>query len=444
MQPFPINLLDPVMSEYVRQSAKCIGCDPTFIALPLLSALGAALGNARWIRLKNGWAEPPVIWTATVGVSGEKKSPGMDAATAFTKDRMMTLEADHKRAMRGWRRRREEDEDEAGEKPVMQRVAVGDCTMEKLIRLLKDAPRGLLQFRDELAGWFGSFNQYRKGGGDLEYFLSMFRAGVILYDRKSGDGKNGSEPVSIHIARGAVSITGSIQPEVLRDSLSDRFFENGLVARFLFAAPPEKKRYWSEIEVDPEVRGAVARVFDMLWSLKMNETDHGHEPVYLKLSPEAKPLWVQWYNQHQDDKHNCQGHLRAALSKHEGYCARFALILQMCRWAALAVQGDTIDAESLRAAIDLMRWFRPETERVYGLVTGQILSSQARVLLEWAEGRADGVKVREVQQRFWRFFPCAKAAEDCLEGIVKQGLLTRIEEPPGPKGGHFTVRYVAS
>ena len=40
------------------------------------------IGNARSIRLKEDYIEPPIIWTATIAPTGDGKSPGLQAATA--------------------------------------------------------------------------------------------------------------------------------------------------------------------------------------------------------------------------------------------------------------------------------------------------------------------------------------------------------------------------
>jgi len=52
--------------------------DVAFILLPLLSSLGAAIGNSRSIKLKPGFVQPPVIWTGIIGRSGSRKSPALD------------------------------------------------------------------------------------------------------------------------------------------------------------------------------------------------------------------------------------------------------------------------------------------------------------------------------------------------------------------------------
>lgn len=58
----------------VVAGAKAIGCDAPFIAMPMLTALAAAIGNARRIQLKRGWTAPAILWVAIVGESGTAKT----------------------------------------------------------------------------------------------------------------------------------------------------------------------------------------------------------------------------------------------------------------------------------------------------------------------------------------------------------------------------------
>ena len=48
--------------------------------------------------------------------------------------------------------------------PVCQRYTVSDVTAEALAVRLEQNSRGLLQVRDELAGFFSAMNQYKSGG----------------------------------------------------------------------------------------------------------------------------------------------------------------------------------------------------------------------------------------------------------------------------------------
>ena len=59
--PPPLTLLPAPMREYVQAAAEAINVDIGYILLPLLSALGNAVGNARSILLKGGFIQPPII-----------------------------------------------------------------------------------------------------------------------------------------------------------------------------------------------------------------------------------------------------------------------------------------------------------------------------------------------------------------------------------------------
>jgi hypothetical protein len=81
-QPFPVDALPAPLAEYVRMASVALGVDPAFVALPVLAVAASAIGNTRAIRLKRGWEEPCIIWTAIVGDSGTLKSPAYLKALA--------------------------------------------------------------------------------------------------------------------------------------------------------------------------------------------------------------------------------------------------------------------------------------------------------------------------------------------------------------------------
>ena len=68
--PFPTDALPKPVADFIRQCATALGCDESFIALPLLAALASAVGNTRRIRLKGSWCEPCVVWAVIVGDCG--------------------------------------------------------------------------------------------------------------------------------------------------------------------------------------------------------------------------------------------------------------------------------------------------------------------------------------------------------------------------------------
>jgi hypothetical protein len=436
-RPFPLDALPAPVGAYTAEAAAAVGCDPAFVALPLLAALGAAVGNSRRVQLKRGWSEPPLLWAVIVGESGTLKSPALDLGLAFPRERQARAFADHRRARDGWQKAKDAGE-EPGELDPPERFLVSDTTLEALALRLEQAPRGLLLARDELAGWLRSFDAYRKGrGGDLAHYLTLHRAGDLCLDRKTGD-----RP-TIYVPRAFLAVTGGIQPGTLQRALSPEFFEAGLAARLLLALPPRRRRAWSEAEVDPDTGLALGRLFDGLWALQPEQTGDGTRPALLPLTAEGKRAWVAFFNAHAAEHADRAGDLAAAWGKLEGYCARLALLLHCCRLAAgdpALADPDRVDERSVGAGAELVRWFGRETERVYGALRETEQEAAEGRLLAWARGRPD-FTARDAQVAFRQHWPTAEAAEACLARLVRAGWLVSECPRPGPRGGRPATRY---
>jgi hypothetical protein len=85
-EPFPVEVLPPVVRTFVVDTAKAIDCDTSLVALHALGAAVVGVGNSRVIRLKRSWHEPCVLWFAAVSDSGTMKSPAQRAAMSHLWD----------------------------------------------------------------------------------------------------------------------------------------------------------------------------------------------------------------------------------------------------------------------------------------------------------------------------------------------------------------------
>jgi putative DNA primase/helicase len=65
--PFPVDVLPKPVCAFINMASTAIGCDPSLIALPLLTTFAAAIGTTRQIQLKPGWVEPSILWSVIVG-----------------------------------------------------------------------------------------------------------------------------------------------------------------------------------------------------------------------------------------------------------------------------------------------------------------------------------------------------------------------------------------
>ena len=445
---FPVGAFPKPIHTFVEAASSAIGCDASYIALPLLSGMAAAVGNSRSIELKRGWSEPCVIWSAIVGESGTHKSPAVEIALRPLRERqhfavlehrvnMKVFEADHarwKKELRAWERQGgSSDPPPEPEPPICERTIVDDITTEALLTRLRDNPRGLLLVRDELAGWLGSFDRYSGGhGADAARWIEVFGARAVTVDRKGG----GTE----YVPRAAVSICGGIQPEALRLALGRQHIENGLAARLLFTMPPRKPRQWTDAEIPEDVERGMHAIFAKLLSLEpLRDYDDDPEPVNIQLDPGAKAAWITFVNEHGTEGLDRFGEEASAWSKLEGIAARLALIVHLARWAGgEQVDSETVDAESIADGVQLARWFAGEAERVYGLLTGDEDERDRDKLLQWIEGRGGRVTARDLTRGPRRFRNDPDGAESALRSLADDGWGTWQIHPHGPGGGRPT------
>jgi len=424
---FPSHTLPDIVSKFVCQAAKAIGCDESYIGLPLLTHLARAVSDTRVIRLKRTWTEPAVIWGAIVGNSGTHKTPALDSCEVFLAAKEAEAEAksrdedaDHQTAMAlyarnlaVWKRSKtEEPPPWEPVAPVCKRYTTTDSTVEALAVLFSVQPDGLLVTRDELSGWLGGIGEYKGGGGsDLGHWLSMWSAKSITFDRKTGAHKK------IYIPRAAVSLIGGIQPATLRQAIGAEHMADGLCARLLLAMPPAAPIRWTDAIVDQETEMAMQGIFDRLLSLEHALDEHDKEkPFPIDLTPEAKLLWIDYYNRHRAEGVELDDDLAAAWSKLEAYAARFALIFQLCDWAAGTASEDCVDEKSVAAGIELSDWFGNQAKRVYVLFVESPEDVEHRKLVEWIQRKGGRVTARQLQQGFRKYKKSteAEAALACL------------------------------
>jgi hypothetical protein len=432
---FPVDALPGSMRAFIEAGAAAANCDPAHIAMPALAAVAAAIGCCRQLKLKSSWALPAILWTATVGESGSKKSVGsmlalkpVEAIEGRNERRYRRELQDHDRQVANWERqmadwKKSKQRGPAPEEPNAPHAAramVDNTTVEALAPLLKSNPRGLLLAKDELKGWLGSFDRYASVGGsgaDESHWLTMYNARMMVIDRKTG------KHPTIHVPRAAVSITGNIPPGILKRAFNTERRESGLAARFLLACPPQRRVRWTEATIPQEVEQAYHRLFEELYSLQPHSFSDGEvQPVDVELCPGAKALYTAFYDQHNEEKLDLVGDLAAVWSKLEETAARLALVLHMVRSCSgeEGVEPLTLDETSMASGIRLAEWFKYEMRRVYAILGETEVEEENRRLVEWIRNNGGTTTVREVRQKC-RWLRDPGRAEKALKALVGSG-----------------------
>jgi hypothetical protein len=338
-----------------------------------LVILGSAIGNARRLKLKQGWTEGPAIYAAVVADPGEKKTPAAKVATepavkaqAKMRDEYRAKRDEYARELREY----EVDKADARkdgvaappppEEPTLKRALVEDTTTEALAGILEDNPRGVLVARDELAAWVKGMDQYRSGGkgADRQFWLSAWSGSYVSVDRKGR-----VDPLILPVP--FVGLFGSIQPSILPEIGADR--EDGLLDRILFSYPKTKPSRWSDEEISDGAIGGVKWLYEKLRRLEPGENESGDpEPALVNLAAEAKPVLVEMINAHRAEMEapGFPARLRGPWAKLEAYLARLSLIVGMCRVVANEAP-ERIEAEDVLRASVLLDYFKNHARRVY-------------------------------------------------------------------------------
>ncbi len=457
-QPFPVDALPSPFDAMVENGARSLQVDPSMVAVPLLSVLAGAIGgNSHRLVVKKGWTEPPIIWTVTSADSGTGKTHAFDLAVepiteiqrrAFRRygeeqQCFEILKTEYDRQLGQWKKSKGtgSSRPEAPVKPTCWRLKIDDTTVEALVARLAENPRGLLVAVDELSGFFGSFDRYSSGTGDESKWLRAYDGKDLTSDRKTGD-----FPVT-YVPRAGVSISGTIQPELLRKHITTERMESGLASRFLIVEPPELDREgWIEDEVDQLLKDRCLEIVEALTKFEGELVEEGsseRKPVFLGLSRSGREAFVDWCQYHQQLQTDTFGAVRAAYAKLKSIPARLGLIFHLTR----RVGGDPtlenpekVDSSSIEAGRRVAEFFRNEIERLYSTFGETTVDREQRKLIQLIQTKGGEITPRNLCRASRLFRPVDTAAA-LLQKLVDTGRGNwREDRPPG--GGHSSKVFI--
>jgi hypothetical protein len=364
---FPIDVLPPPVRAYVADAAASLNAAAEMVAVPLLGFAGSTVGNRLHLILKNSYREYPTLYLAIIAPPGSAKTPALnlaqwplDAQQTEAEQRYHEQKARFDEELETWRQAKDTDRGPKPVKPRLRDYFSSNLTLEALVDMLDRAP-GVAIIRDEILGWVSSMDQYRGGkGSDRQEYLSLWSAKTIKLDRK------GSDPIYRRFP--VACVVGGIQPDLvggLHDAAKKR---DGFVERLLPVVPDTKPMPWTEETISAGRYTAVLAVFRRLDNLPLADVDGGGNAVGIgvALSPEARRIYVAWFNENQALIARTSGLATGFYSKLPAHVARLALILH-----ALWNPEDPrvmVSAERMADAIELGEFFRAHIGRFLALL----------------------------------------------------------------------------
>ncbi len=380
----PAGMFGPAW-ELITGIAEGTGTAPDYPGMAMLATVASLIGGKRRLRpyTTSDWSVPCILWCGVVGDPSSRKSPALAAIT----DPLRGLEKDkaeqHSDALREWREKSEwcraskrewqeavtkavkagedkprmpADADDPDE-PCRRRTLTMDSTPEALGPILEGNPQGVLAFRDELSGWFLSFERYSPGG--REFWLEAFNGSTFVIDRKGA-----KEPIVLPF--NGVSVLGGIQPAKLADALLASP-DDGLTARFLWAWPD--KRPFTGRPRELVNKGLLEHILRRLDGLPWAVDEVGESvPVTLPLEAEAADIFEDWQRENAEVDQDSSSLFKSFVGKLDGAVLRLALVAEYIAWAAgNDAEPRQVGVQSLVAAAQFVDdYAKPMAERVYG------------------------------------------------------------------------------
>lgn len=467
---FDAQLLPGALRAWCEDIADGLQVPLDFTAIPAMVGLPGAVGRSIGIAMKRHqhWVERPVLWGCVIGRPSSSKSPALrptyrmlerlassereqyESEVRDYQARLIVADAAKANAKKAIQAALKQDNKDAAAKlaadvigdddePAEPRIVVNDATVEKVGELLNRNPRGLVQFRDELAGWLASLDREGREG-DRGFWLECWNGtGSYTVDRITRG--------TIRIEACAASILGGMQPgklaEYVRGAVKGGFFDDGLIQRFQLAVYPDIPASWrySDRDVNSNADATVFEVFKRLRNL--NPADVGAERAdwcdvpFLRFDDEAQGLLIEWLEE-------LMGRLRRGdepawmeshLAKYQGLVGRLALVLHLADGCT-----GTVTADTLATAMNWCAYLEGHARRIYAPAIDNGLTAAHLILKKRAE-LADGFTARDIQRKGWSGLTDRDAIGDALDVLLDHRHVAELPASIGAMGGRPSVSY---
>jgi hypothetical protein len=452
---FPVALLGPEWARWCQAHAETRSAPVDYVSTALLTAAASLIGNARWASVNPEWREPCCLWAVVVGGPSSGKSPSLDPVLRIVRDiEALAMDAARPRVqerdeaiqraravLEAWQaslRTAAKNGEAAPEKPLdaiepealsLPRQMVTDITVERLSAILRDTPKGLMVFRDEVAGWVESFGRYSgAGGAEKTFWLEAFGGRSFRVDRQS-------RPEPIIIDRLTVSVLGGVQPDRL--TAINGAADDGFAARFLFAWPDPVDGFNIDQTViaSDRQRAALQRLADL--ALVPDEFAKLH-PGFIRVSATAEAHLKKFGAAMKRQANNAVGPYAGVLGKAIVHAIRLSLILEYLWWAETGgSEPAEISEKAMTAALGLMDgYFVPQAKRVFGEASIPTEEQAATAISRWIiSTRTNDFNARDARRRIGGVVRDAKTMDIACDFLTEAGVIAPLPNRRGSDPG---------
>ena len=359
----PIQALRYEVQKIIEHYAEVYQCPKDFITSAVFGIVGTLCG--RHITIFDGkYRNHPNFWICHVAPSGSNKSSPIKALMEPMNREESQRYKEYREKMKEFKKNSEEEE------PVLNQLTVSDVTPEGLYKILDGragSKDGLLLYRDEIKGFIDDMGRYHNSG-EISNYLSIWDGTTFPVTRKT-------QP-PIYIENPFLCMMGGIQPDVFGDAFKRELAGIGFVQRWLFAYPDMIQRtLYSETTLETAYVAAWNEIFTKLLTIEDRE---------LTLSPEAKQVYIDYYNETIERTDDLNSYQSSMLSKLRIHVLKWCAVTHVlaCTDSAGAGQffalpsSNVISAEEMKYSVQCMRYFEYCGSKVLTLVSGDVTAKK--------------------------------------------------------------------
>jgi len=471
----PMTVIPDALKGWLVDIAYRMQCPIEFVAVAAMVVTSAIIGAGCGIKpkQKDDWLVVPNLWGGVIARSGMLKTPALmdvlkplailelEAKEQYEADiNMFAAEREaykaQKEALRGVMlqiakginkqgihlpsmeevKQRYADLKEIPE-PARRRFKTNDTTIEKLGELLKENPRGVLVFRDELIGLLCSWDREDRRQDRAFYLEAWNGRGSFTTDRV-GRG-------TIDIPNCCVSILGGIQPSRLTGYLQQigkDIMNDGMLQRFQLLVYPDEPLKWELVDKYPNKEGkriaydALKKLAEMDFVLAGAIKEEGEIP-YFRFTPEGQDFFYAWWKELEYKIRNEENPVLVEhLAKFRSLMPSLSLDTHLLNIAGGEEKPGAVTEGAAQKAAGWCEVLESHARRTYGL-QGNIHQKAAEALAEKIKAGKlqDGFTVSEIYNRKqWHLLKEKEVVQEAIEELIEAGWLRQINIPiPGSK-----------
>ncbi len=452
----PVEIIPEPLREWLQDISERLQVPMELVAVPSVVALSSIIGRQVGINPKQNddWLVLPNLWGMIVAPPSMKKTPAMNevlkalgplvtqahtnyqqqlaefnASHAVTKaqieanSELMRKAAKATELVELERLKRELATLQTGaeKEPVERRYRITDSTVEKLLVLFQQNPKGLFLFRDELSGWLRMLDKPGREG-DREFFQETW----------DGNGHFTSDRISrgtVSVDGLCLSIFGGIQPGKLEALLVSAALEggvgdDGMLQRFQLAVYPERRKLWTYVDRHPDqaARQRAYRIYEILdnidaISLGIRPRAFSQIPA-IQFDARAQELFKQWLTRLENrlKAKDLEPAMESHLSKYNSLMPSLALIFHLIDWAdSYPRKLKPVSFNATQLAVQWTNCLELHARKIYAVVLRSDLSGAHALAKKIHQGKvASGNSVRDIWKHHWQGLATPADVHDAL------------------------------